>query len=187
MKVNVSFGCSNYSITFIISPLRSLKNQYLWAMKASPMKKLIHFAFSILISTAIISCDSGNKNGSPEAEKDQDKPAMVRKKRDDGTLSSINQVDEDGYVHGVKVNFYEDGKTIHSKVSYLHGRKHGPAIWYFKSGKIYEQTEFFQNRKHGLSRKYYESGVLFEEVSYNTGLELPGKKIYDKEGKLIPE
>ena len=149
------------------------------------MKKLIRLLLTIILITAIISCSSESKKSSDETN--QKAPTMVRKKRDDGTLSSINPVDEEGYVHGIKVNYYDDGKTIHSKITYLHGRKDGPAIWYFKSGKIYEHTNFFQNWKHGLSKKYYESGELFEEVQYNTGKELPGKKTYDKEGILISD
>jgi antitoxin component YwqK of YwqJK toxin-antitoxin module len=112
---------------------------------------------------------------------------MVKKRREDGTLSSINPVDEEGYVHGVKVNFYEDGVTVHSKITYEHGRKHGPAIWFFKNGKIYEHTTYFQNRKHGLTKRYYESGELKEEVEFNSGEELPGKKKYTKAGELIAD
>ncbi|MCK4746840.1 MAG: hypothetical protein KAT15_07395 [Bacteroidales bacterium] len=145
------------------------------------MKKLVHLLLISALISGTIACDSGSKKGS----EDEEKPAMVRKKRDDGTLSSINPVDEEGYVHGVKVNFYEDGKTIHSKVTYVHGRKNGPAIWYFKDGNIHERTNFFQNRRHGITKKYYKSGVLMEEVNYNTGEELPGKKTYNEKGELV--
>lgn len=146
------------------------------------MKRTIYLLSVLLTIGLMASCDSGSKES---AEKNSEKPEIVRKKRADGTLSSMNPVDEDGYVHGVKVNFYEDGKTVHSKVTYEHGRKNGPAIWYFKSGKVYEHTNFFLNRKHGLSKKYYESGQLFEEVSYNAGEELPGKKTYSESGELL--
>ena len=97
---------------------------------------------------------------------------MVKRRRDDGTLSSINPVDEDRYVHGVKTNFYEDGKTVHSKISYVHRRKHGPAIWYYKNG---------------LTKRYYDTGEIMEELIYDTGKELPGKKKYTKEGNQIPD
>ncbi len=118
---------------------------------------------------------------------EEDQPKMVKKRREDGTLSSINPVDEEGYVHGVKVNFYEDGLTVHSKVTYENGRKHGPAIWFFKNGKIYEHTQYYQNRKNGITRRYYETGELYEESNYDTGEELPGSKKYTKEGKLIED
>ncbi len=65
------------------------------------------------------------------------------------------------------------------------GRKHGPAIWFFKSGKIYEHTTYFENKKNGLTKRYYETGELYEETNFEAGEELPGKKKYSKDGKLI--
>lgn len=133
----------------------------------------------------ILSCGSGS-NGADNSQK-KDQSELVKKRREDGTLSSVNPVDEDGYVHGVKVNYYEDGKTVHSKVSYEHGRKHGPAIWYFKNGQIYEHTTFNYGRKQGLTKRYYDSGVLMEEITYEMGEEVPGTKKYNKRGELISQ
>jgi antitoxin component YwqK of YwqJK toxin-antitoxin module len=149
------------------------------------MKNTMSYLFMLALAISMISCGSG-----PKAEEQvggEDEPHMVKKRRDDGTLSSINPVDEEGFIHGVKVNFYEDGLTVHSKITYEHGRKHGPAIWFFKNGKIYEHTTFFQNRKHGLTKRYYETGELKEEVEFNSGEEMPGRKKYTKEGELITE
>ena len=146
------------------------------------MKNPLHILLIMLISVGLTGCNPERKKSDSS---DLDQPSMVKKRRDDGTLSSINPVDEEGYVHGVKTNFYEDGVTVHSKVSYEHGRKHGPAIWYFKSGKIYEHTTFIYGRKNGLTKRYYKSGELMEEVTYDTGEELPGKKRYNKQGEMI--
>ena len=147
------------------------------------MQHTLKYLFVLFLSLFLLSC--GSEPDTQEQSAGEDEPHMVKKRRDDGTLSSINPVDEEGYIHGVKVNFYEDGITVHSKVTYEHGRKHGPAIWFFKNGKIYEHTTYFQNRKHGLTKRYYETGELYEEVNYEAGEELPGKKRYNKEGELI--
>jgi len=147
------------------------------------MKKALQSLLILSLSIFIVSCNSG-KDESQEAA-DENTPKVVKKRRDDGTLSSMNPVDDEGYVHGVKVNFYEDGVTVHSKITYEHGRKHGPAIWFFKSGKIYEHTDYYQNRKNGLTKRYYETGELYEETSYEAGEELPGKKRYNKAGEQI--
>jgi len=147
------------------------------------MRNLRYILLILIISTGTIACNSEkNKQESTEEESQSN---TIRKRRDDGTLSSINPRDEDGYVHGVKVNYYEDGITVHSKISYQHGRKHGPAIWFFKNGKIYEHTNFHYGRKNGLTKRYYETGELLEEVTYDTGEEMPGKKRYNKDGQLI--
>jgi antitoxin component YwqK of YwqJK toxin-antitoxin module len=147
------------------------------------MKKTLQSILVLVLSILIVSCNPG-KNETEQAA-DGNTPQIVKKRREDGTLSSMNPVDEDGYIHGVKVNFYEDGLSIHSKITYEHGRKHGPAIWFFKSGKIYEHTEFYQNRRNGVCKRYYESGELYEETTYEAGEELTGKKRYNKEGEEI--
>jgi antitoxin component YwqK of YwqJK toxin-antitoxin module len=139
----------------------------------------------MMILTGALSCQSGQEPGAED--KKSDDPEMVKRFRDDGTLSSINPVDNDGYVHGVKVNYYEDGKSVHSKVTYEHGRKHGPAIWYYKTGEIYEHTGFLYGKKDGLTKRYYQSGELMEEMTYKAGEELPGKKKFDRDGTLITE
>jgi len=148
------------------------------------MRKKLRFILIFSLSILITSCNQGKETG--EQQSDENTSNVVKKRREDGTLSSLNPVDEQGYIHGVKVNFYEDGVTVHSKITYEHGRKHGPAIWFFKSGKIYEHTNYYQNRKNGLTKRYYESGELYEETMFDAGEELPGKKVYDKEGELLP-
>jgi antitoxin component YwqK of YwqJK toxin-antitoxin module len=149
------------------------------------MKKHFTLLMVSCLSLMMISCNQGKETTlQPEEE---NAPKVVKKKREDGTLSSLNPLDEDGYIHGVKVNYYEDGVTVHSKITYEHGRKQGPAIWYFKSGKIYEYTNYYQNRKNGITKRYYETGELYQEVTYDTGEELPGKKTYDKAGNLISQ
>lgn len=147
------------------------------------MKRILGLTLIALFSLSVISCKQEAKQNDQAETTDQ--PKVVKKKRDDGTLSSLNPLDDEGYIHGVKVNFYEDGLTVHSKITYDHGRKHGPAIWFFKNGKIYEYTTYYQNRKNGLTKRYYETGELYEEVSYDAGEELAGKKRYDKDGELL--
>jgi antitoxin component YwqK of YwqJK toxin-antitoxin module len=150
------------------------------------MKSAIPARITYLIALAfIMGIGACNRDTGSSNQEEEDQPKIVKKRRDDGTLSSINPVDEEGFVHGVKVSFYEDGLTIHSKVTFEHGRKHGPAIWFFKNGKIYEHTNYYQNRKNGITQRFYETGELYEEINYDTGEELPGKKRYTKEGKLI--
>jgi len=149
------------------------------------MKKKLHLLLIFSLSILIASCNQGKEATEEVAE--ENTPHMVKKRREDGSLSSLNPVDERGYVHGVKVNFYEDGLTVHSKITYEHGRKHGSAIWFFKSGKIYEHTVYYQNRKNGITKRYYETGELYEETTYDTGKELPGKKRYSRKGELISD
>jgi len=145
------------------------------------MKKTIQF-FTLLILVAGLSSCGGDSKKEPKGQDGTEN--LVKKYNDDGILSSVNPVDEEGFVHGVKTNFYEDGKTIHSKVTYDHGSKHGPALWYYKNGQIHEHTSFYEGRKQGLTKKYYPTGELMEELSYEKGEVQPGGKKYKKSGEV---
>lgn len=146
------------------------------------MKKTTHYLALILLLTGIFSCGTDSKK---ETSTKDEATSMVKKYRDDGTLSSANPVDEEGYVDGVKTNYYEDGKTVHSKITYEHGRKQGPAIWYYKNGQIHEHTSFHFGRKQGLTKKYYPTGELMEELTYEQGEVQPGAKKYNRQGQII--
>lgn len=145
------------------------------------MKKTIQFFTLLILVAGISSCGSDSK----KEEKGQEvTESIVKKYNDDGTLSSVNPLDKEGYVHGVKTNYYEDGKTIHSKVTYDHGHKHGPALWYYKNGQVHEHTSFSSGHKQGLTKKYYPTGELMEELSYEKGEVQPGGKKYKRSGEV---
>ena len=141
-------------------------------------------AYCIVLT--ILLCFSCNRVSENKEEKDLDKRSRtVVKKRDDGTLSSVNQVDEIGRVHGVRVTYFADGKTIYTKLTFDHGKKHGPSIRYYNNGQIYEHASFENGEKHGLTKKYHKNGKLLAEFEYNQGIAMVGLKEYDKEGELI--
>ena len=146
------------------------------------MKRITKLLVLTLITIGITSCATGQKEETGSQEK---APSVITKRRSDGTLSSINPVDDKGYVHGVKVNYYEDGKTVHSKITFEHGRKQGSALWYYKNGQVYEHTSFDFGRKQGVTKKYYKTGELMEEITYDQGEVQPGRKKYNRQGKEI--
>lgn len=142
-------------------------------------------ALLILMVIAAFSCErSSPRTGSPVRE---DRDTLVFMKRDDGTISSVNQVDESGKVHGIRITYYEDGKTIYSKHSFEHGIKHGPAIFYYSNGQVFKQTNFQNGKRQGLTRVYYRDGSLAAEFESEQGLVLPGLKEYDRNGTLLTE
>ena len=141
---------------------------------------------SIYILLIILISFSCNRSTDLKNEKHgEERSNTVVKKRDDGTLSSVNQVDEMGRVHGVRVTYFADGKTIYTKLTFDHGKKHGPSIRYYNNGQIYEHASFEYGEKHGLTKKYYKNGKLLAEFEYNQGIAMVGLKEYDKEGELI--
>ncbi len=85
-------------------------------------------------------------------------PGIIVKRRDDGSISSVNQVDEGGVVHGIRTTYYPDGKTIYSSLTFQHGKKTGPSIWYYNNGQVFKHVSFDQRKMYGLTRKYHRSG-----------------------------
>jgi hypothetical protein len=86
----------------------------------------INHTLAFLMLLVSFSCSHSNDN-TDDSEMDH-KPEVVVKKRADGTISSVNQVDEWGMVDGIRVTYYPDGKTIYSKHMFNHGIKMGASI-----------------------------------------------------------
>jgi hypothetical protein len=142
-------------------------------------------ALLLLISIAFLAyhCSSGSGEMSQSAS--DANPHTVERKRIDGTRSSVNQVDEMGMVHGIRLTYYPDGKTVHTKLTFNHGIKHGPAIRYYHHGQVFEHTGYKDGKKHGLTRKYHKNGMLMAEFKYENGIVKPGLKEYDTDGTLV--
>lgn len=148
------------------------------------MKKISYFLLISILALGLTACQhsqggsSGNKN---------DAPKTVKKTRDNGTLSSITQVDGDDFAHGIRVNYYEDGKTVRSKTTFVHGSKEGPAILYYKNGQIFEHCGFHDGKKHGLSKKYHKNGKMAASCEFNKGEALPGLVEYRDDGTKVTD
>jgi hypothetical protein len=137
----------------------------------------------LLLLSVIFSCSQ-----SPDTKEDvagENKPETVVKRRGDGTISSVNQVNDNNRVHGMRATYYEDGQTLYSKQTFSHGKKQGPATWYYKSGQVFKQTNFEEGKRHGLTRIYYKDGKLSAEFESKHGNVLPGLKEYNEDGTLV--
>jgi len=153
---------------------------YFFNRLARPVKLML---FLILLLNFSCTHSPDSNEGIP----DVDKPETLVKRRDDGTVSSVNQVDENNRVNGIRVTYYGDGITIYSKQTFSHGRKEGPAIWYYMNGQVYKQSHFEEGKRQGLTRVYYKNGILSAEYKSDKGNVLPGLKEYNKDGTLITD
>ena len=146
-------------------------------------RKLIIYVQITMMLSFNYSCKYSMKEGNhtiPDTT-----PEVVIKKRDDGTLSSVNQVDEMGYVNGTRISYYADGKTIYSRLTFKHGIKQGPSIWYYNNGQTFKHVNFDQGKMQGLARKYHRNGKLLAEFECEKGNVLPGLKEYSEDGTLL--
>ena len=130
-----------------------------------------------MIIIQCLTCLSCNQDRGSEATLSGDpEKEVIIKRRDDGTLSSVNQVVEDGIVHGIRVTYYSDGKTVYSKLTFNYGIRNGSSIRYYRNGQIFEHTTYRDGKKHGPARKYYKNGDLTAEYEYENGIIMPGLK-----------
>lgn len=149
--------------------------------------KIKHVRFAVVFLLLLLPYTCFHSLDSEPATSGDDQAEIVTKKRADGTLSSVNQVDENMRVHGVRVTYYADGKTVYSKLTFVHGLKEGPSIRYYENGQIFEHANYREGKKDGLTRKYYKDGRLLSECRYQNGNVLPGLKEYDENGNLITD
>lgn len=151
-------------------------------MNGGPIK-----AGSVLMAIIILLCNPSCKgpDGDMKNNSLEKKQEVVIKKRKDGTISSVNQVDENGVVHGIRVTYYADGKTMYSKLNYTKGVKNGPSRWYYKNGKVSLYLNYINGKKEGPSMRYYKSGQLMSETKYANDNPIPGLKEYDIDGVLV--
>lgn len=138
--------------------------------------------FSFLL---LILCFSCSQSGIVEERALSDNTCeTIVKRRDNGTISSVNQVDAGGVVHGMRLTYYSDGKTIYSKLTFEHGQKHGPSIWYYKNGQVFKHITYKNGKKNGPTQKFYKNGNLQAEFRCENGHVLPGLKEYTMDGIL---
>jgi len=136
-----------------------------------------------LMFSLSLSC---NRSTKPEEVPDIENIAeTIVKRREDGTISSVNQVNEFNRVHGVRATYYEDGKTLYSKQTYDNGKKQGPATWFYIDGKVFKRTNYKEGKRDGLTRIYYKDGSISAEFEAENGNVLPGLKEYSEDGTLL--
>jgi antitoxin component YwqK of YwqJK toxin-antitoxin module len=111
--------------------------------------------------------------------------------------------------HGLWSFYFEDGKTVQQKYSYMDGKLHGnryayypsgkikkeeilkfnllagPVKSYFENGKPEEVGEYRSNRKHGLFTTYFSTGQIREQGQYVGDKKQGEWKEYDEQGNLL--
>ncbi len=150
----------------------------------SNLKPLRPVATLLLLSLLCCCSPSSRKE---QVKDDGSQNHTVVKRRADGSISSVNQVDAQNRVHGLRVTYYADGKTVYSKTTFEHGIKNGPFVRYYRNGQVFEQTSFTEGERDGVTRKYYMNGDLMAEFRSDDGLDLPGLKEYARDGSLITD
>ena len=91
----------------------------------------------------------------------------------DGSLMSINQY-KDRCLDGISIHM-SPMNYLHSKTTYIKGKKHGKCIKYHENGNIHELLYYNNDKKHGKHEIYTKQCKCESKVWYKYG------KIYKKE------
>jgi len=153
---------------------------------------LLHFRKKLfplkIICVAILmvfpcSCNTPVEDSKVSASNPETK--LITRRRADGTVSSFSEVNEAGYIHGKRLTFFADGKTVSSKLYYKNGSRHGPATYYYKNGQVSLFVEFIDGKREGIARRYYDDGKLLSESIWENDFPMPGLKEYNRDGTTI--
>jgi antitoxin component YwqK of YwqJK toxin-antitoxin module len=75
---------------------------------------------------------------------------------------------KDGKQHGLRSQFYNDGKKF-IEISYIKGKKHGRAVNWHRSGQITWERHFKEDQLDGDSIRYDPDGNVTQHVIYKMG------------------
>ena len=91
---------------------------------------------------------------------------------------------ERGVPRGEQVSRWLKDDTLHSRVPYRDGRRHGLSQEWYHSGQLFSEGPIIDGAQHDLWRAYYPSGQLALEVTYDLGT-LHGPYVeYDQQGAV---
>lgn len=104
---------------------------------------------------------------------------------EDGSIHQTFEL-KDSLKHGFGIEYYKNGQ-VYNKATYVEGLKQDTAYVYYKGGKVSRKTPYRDDEKHGIQRGYSKEGELLYEMPYSNGTPLPGLKMYDVDGTVMPE
>lgn len=155
----------------------------------------------ILATLTIYSCTGGAKksdDGTAESQEDvmNDSVTVQKRYHSNGNIWMINPAINLNFgvkdakpkwvLHGTKKEFYENRKgVLATTTEYVKGKKQGPSIKYYTSGKPYIEWNYVDGRKEGLVKKFYENGAVMSEVPYKFDMLGTGSQEFNTDGEEL--
>lgn len=75
----------------------------------------------------------------------------------------------DGKIHGVVLEWYENGKNKKYKIFYNKGSINGKCIKWYRNGKLEKIEQYRKGKLHGKSKLWYNNGNIMEINPYYLG------------------
>ena len=118
-------------------------------------------------------------------EKESDKPLNGSEEVTDANGFLRSKIPfKDGLFHGVAKSWHEQSHAVAYEISYVNGKKHGPAKAYSPSGYMTGEETYEDGKQHGESRSYRNSGDLESLHVFEHG-EYVLMEMYDSSGAVM--
>lgn len=86
-------------------------------------------------------------------------------------------------LHGPS-SFYTESGLLLARGWFIHGKRSGKNLQYYRTGDLYSIQRFVEGKPHGIQEYYYPNGQLKTKIVYNKGL-IEGELIlYYPDGKM---
>lgn len=93
---------------------------------------------------------------------------------------------KDGKRNGPAIQYYRTGKKS-IEMNYVNGERDGLSTRYFENGTIGQQTTFVKDKMHGVQKRFRENGKLLSEITFFNNQPCKGLKEYFNDGTLKTE
>jgi antitoxin component YwqK of YwqJK toxin-antitoxin module len=87
-----------------------------------------------------------------------------------------------GKLHGTTTGYYND--RVYATVEYSYGKRQGPMITYYPSGKLASKCEYVDDKPSGICEEFHENGIVSEREVYENGKRKGESTKYFPSGKL---
>ena len=147
---------------------------------------------TLLLSILFIGCQfSGSKKETAESSKN-DSIRVVVKHYNDNPSSPVEwkipmKKDKNGKFvrHGIAIRYSKSGR-VYEKIPYVMGKKQGLRLTYHTTGKVYKEQPYENNNLNGTCKRYDRDGKLTAEYPYRNGMPGTGLVEYTNLGKKRP-
>ena len=73
-----------------------------------------------------------------------------------------------GFKEGVCTYYYPNTKQVESTITYVHGKRHGEQMSYYKNGQLHYK-EYWENGQRSESTSYDENGKQLSKTVWHNG------------------
>ncbi len=148
---------------------------------------------ALIFSIFISGCQSTGTKKNEAGSSKNDSTRIVIKHYNDNPSSPVEwkipmKMNKEGKFvrHGTAIRYSKTGK-VYEKIPYVMGKKEGLRLTYHTTGKVYKEQPYKNNKLNGTCKRYDREGKITAEYPYRNGMPGTGLVEYTNLGKKRPE